>query len=423
MLDGLQRSLYTIDSSTSYRVSSWDRSGGNADFLVLQPGQACTLADLKGPGCIRHCYCTMIDPSRLVYRKIVLRMWWGNEQTPSVEVPLGDFFCIGNCLPRPVNSLMMAVNPGSPALYSHGLNCYFPMPFASSARIELEYQSTGDGGESPVRFWYHIEAESLAEMPPETTGYFHAQWRREKLTRSIDADSTNVTLWGGVNLDGAENYVILEAKGRGQVAGLHLQVDNIAGGWYGEGDDMVFVDGEGWPPSYHGTGTEEVFGGGACPNAEYSGPYTGFHLVANTDFSGKNAMYRWYVHDPIKFRESVRMSIEHGHANNFENDYSSVAYWYQLEPHAPFPQLLPAEERLPRFPEAFFAADRKKAELDQLGDRLAARIGICAAMQALRDLSAGAGVMVHQERFEDACDEYDRVLRLLITLVKRLEAK
>jgi len=117
------------------------------------------------------------------------------------------------------------------------------------------------------------------------------------------------------------------------------------------------------------------------------------------------------------------VSIEHGHANNFENDYSSVAYWYQLEPHAPFPQLLPVEERLPRFPEAFFAADRKKAELDQLGDRLAARIGVRAAMQAVRDLSAGAGVMLHQERFEDACDEYDRVLRFLNTMVKRLEAR
>ncbi len=348
MFSSFQRPLYMMGNTSSYRVSSWDKTGGNSDYLVLEPGESYTLAELDGPGCIKHFYCVMINPTRLVYRKLVLRMWWDGEKTPSVEVPLGDFFCISNCQVRYVNSLMVVVNPGDVNQYTHGINCYFPMPFARSARVELQYQTASKGNDAPIRFWYHLDIDCLAEMPWDDVGYFHAQWRREKLTKSIDGNFTNLTGWPGINLDGAENYVILEAKGRGQVVGLHLQVDNIAGGWYGEGDDMIFIDDDQWPPSYHGTGTEEIFGGGAGPNVEYSGPYTGFHLVSNPDFSGKNAMYRWYIHDPLRFQKSVRMTIEHGHANNFENDYSSVAYWYQLEPHAPFPTLLSLKERSPR---------------------------------------------------------------------------
>jgi hypothetical protein len=147
----------------------------------------------------------------------------------------------------------------------------------------------------------------------------------------------------------------------------------VGGGWYGEGDDFVFVDGwpgEQWPPTYHGTGSEEVFGGGACPNEAYSGPYTGFHMVESPDFAGKNAMYRWYLVDPIRFERSLVWTIEHGHANNYENDYTSVAYWYQVEPHAPFPTLPGARDRLPRFPDLVFRAEtarvRCRAKIDQL---------------------------------------------------------
>jgi len=113
---------------------------------------------------------------------------------------------------------------------------------------------------------------------------------------------------------------------------------------------MIFIDGEKWPPSFHGTGTEEIFGGGACPNVEYSGPYTGFHLISHSDWSGKNSMYRFFVSDPVRFEKSIRVTIEHGHANNLANDYSSVAYWYQTEPHKEFTPLLSAEERVPLLP-------------------------------------------------------------------------
>jgi hypothetical protein len=137
------------------------------------------------------------------------------------------------------------------------------------------------------------------------------------------------------------------------MVGLVLEVENIAGGWYGEGDDMVFVDGDAWPPRIHGTGHEEVFGAGACVLREYSRPYAGFHLVENRDYHGLVGMYRWYVADPIRFDRSLRWTIEHGHANNFGNDYSSVAYWYQTEPHAPFPVLPGRDAMRPPLPAGF----------------------------------------------------------------------
>jgi hypothetical protein len=344
--------LYTFSGGQSKRVSSWDQRGMNRDYITLKPGDRQPLADLKGPGRINHFYCIIIDPVCFAYRKMVLRMFWDNETEPSVEVPLGDFFCVSSCTVRPVRSLLVTVNAGNRGKWcpgSFGLNSYFPMPFSEHAHIELEYQGYKDRETYPLMFWYHIDYESV-ELGEEAEGRFHALWRREMHTKSPHRDNKNVTLWDGVNLDGKENYLILNASGKGQVAGLHLQIDNLAGGWYGEGDDMVFIDGEKWPPSIHGTGTEEIFGGGACPSSEYSGPYSGYHLIENENFSGKNGMYRWYITDPIRFSTSVFMSIEHGHANNFENDYSSVAYWYQTEPHEAFPALPGVEGRIPRFP-------------------------------------------------------------------------
>jgi len=181
---------------------------------------------------------------------------------------------------------------------------------------------------------------------------FHAQWRQEKPTVPV-GDQPNVQLHNGANLTGADNYVALEAEGEGQMVGLVLEVNNIAGGWWGEGDDMVFIDGDEWPPSIHGTGTEEIFGGGACPATEYAGPYSGFHLIESPDFAGLTGMYRWYVNAPIRFTRSVRWTIEHGHANNFANEYASVAYWYQREPHLPFPVLPGRDDLRPPLPRPY----------------------------------------------------------------------
>ena len=366
MVENVWRNLFTLSEAKTFRVSSWDKRGMNDDYITVKPGGKQILAEVEGAGIITHMYCAMIDPHPRAYREIILRMRWDQEETPSVEVPIGDFFCIGNCTPRPVRSLMMVVNPGGKnILYTHGLNCYFPMPFSKGALIEIEYQICEDRRQNPINIWYHIEVEKYPDLPGENIGRFHAQWRREYPTKVVGeaAKYKNITTgaWQkvGVNLDGKENYLILEAEGKGQVVGLLLNVDNIAGEdrsdwekpiWWGEGDDMIFIDGEKWPPSYHGTGTEEIFGGGASANVEYTGPYTGFHLVENKNgipWLGKTSMYRWYINDPIRFQKSIRMSIEHGHANNFENDYSSVAYWYQIEPHKRFPELPSVKDRIP----------------------------------------------------------------------------
>ncbi len=201
-----------------------------------------------------------------------------------------------------------------------------------------------------------------------------AQWRRENPTRPVCQPAGR---WAGKNLDGAENYVILDAEGRGNFVGFVLSVDNIAGGWWGEGDDMIFIDGEEWPPSLHGTGTEEIFGGGACPDREFSGLYAGFHLVSNPDWSGKNGMYRFYVADSIRFAKSIRATIEHGHDNNLGNDYCSVAYWYQDEPHKRFPSLPATADRLPILPEAYRRAEAKdRAAMTLMSAAIASASGI-----------------------------------------------
>lgn len=334
--------MMCLQNTRSARVSSFDRSGGNVDFGHIEPGDTLELANLEGAGCIRHIYFT-IWPTGHYLRELVLRMYWDGEIEPSVEVPFGDFFGEGHERLRFFRSLLVTVNPGAGGVGGTvGFNSYFPMPFNNGARLTL----TNEGSGSVGAVWYHIDYEKLLHVGNDA-GRFHAQWRRENPTTAI-GDNPNVTIHDAKNTDGKENYVILDAEGRGNLAGYFLNVDNIAGGWYGEGDDMIFIDGEPWPPSFHGTGSEEIFGGGACPNTEYAGPYTGFYLVGNRDFSGKVGMYRFFVTDPIRFQKSIRVTLEHGHANNYANDYTSTVFWYQAEPHKILPALPPVAERLPR---------------------------------------------------------------------------
>ncbi len=346
--------IYDLNSFTSHRSSSWDETGGNNDGVRIRSKKTKVLADIEGPGIIKHIYITMILPHPLDFRRAVIKMFWDHEENPSVEVPLGDFFCVSNCRLRPINSLMITVNRAASG--SYGLNSYFPMPFSRHARIEIENQGPKPLGGFNKALWYHVDYQKLDGPLPDKAGYFHAYWNRENLTEvaeNIPENSKNSQIWNGKNATGKDNYVILDMKGNGKLVGLVLNIDNLSNVWYGEGDDMIFVDDDTWPPSFHGTGTEEIFGGGACPQVEYCTPYTGFHLIENRDYSGNNAMYRWFLHDPIRFRKRVRWTIEHGHANNFENDYSSVAFWYQKEPHEKLTKLPDLQERIPRFPENF----------------------------------------------------------------------
>lgn len=346
--------LCKLKDKSNHRVSSWDKKGKNFDFVQIFSKETRVLAEIKGPGIIKHIYFTAILMDPLDFRNAIIRIYWDHEEHPSVEVPLGDFFGVSNCRLRTLNSLMITINQGHSG--SYGFNTYFPMPFAQHAKIEIENQGPKELGGYIRAFWYHIDYETLKDPLPKDTAYFHAFWNREKLTKiseNIPPNQKNISLWRGKNRTGDDNYVILDTEGDGQLVGLLLNIDNIVGGWYGEGDDMIFIDDDTWPPSIHGTGSEEIFGAGASPKVEFSGLYTSFHLVENFDYSGHNGMYRWYINDPIRFKKRIKWTIEHGHANNFENDYSSVAYWYQKEPHKQFRPIPKLEDRIPRLPENY----------------------------------------------------------------------
>jgi hypothetical protein len=331
----------------SRRASSWDTTGGNEDWWEIAPHSRRTLMTSDRPGCIRHMWMT-VGGDDTYPRKVVLRMWWDGESEPSVEVPLGDFFGIGHGMRKNFTSLPLQMSPED----GRGFNCWWSMPF-DQARIEIHSEC-----DVPINLYFYIDYE---EHPHSTRDQarFHAQWRREMategfLTQKLN-DENHRRIWREtINTSDRENYVILEAEGNGIYVGCNLNVDCFSrqgNDWYGEGDDMIVIDGEPWPPRMHGTGTEDYFNTAFGPTQEFSSPYHGITVTSgNPDWrwKGKNSMYRFHIEDPVRFRRSIRVSIEHGHGNKLTNDYSSTAYWYQEEPHRPFPTLPGVAERLPR---------------------------------------------------------------------------
>jgi len=344
------RDLPRLRNSRRKRASSWDKSGGNDDRLSISPGETTTLADIEGAGCINHVWITVggdppsSTPESNFLRKLLLKMYWDGEEEPSVLVPLGDFFGVGHAKTVNVASAPLQMSPDD----GQAFNCFFHMPFASGARVEVESELESDG----VVLYYYVDYEEFDELE-DGLGRFHAQWRRENPTEGVEqgSESNMEFLFEGENLDGEANYTILEAEGRGHYVGCVLNIHNLREtdrwNWYGEGDDMIFIDGEEWPPSLHGTGAEDYFNTAWTPQQPYSAPYHGITLEGGENWSGQVSYYRLHVEDPVTFRESIRVTIEHGHANKRSDDYSSVAYWYQDEPHKPF-SILPVGERIPR---------------------------------------------------------------------------
>ncbi|MFL5732663.1 MAG: glycoside hydrolase family 172 protein [Chloroflexia bacterium] len=336
--------LPMLRNCTSRRASSWDRTGGNDDRLHIRPGEEAVLADVAGAGCIRHVWVTIACDEPDFLRKVVLRAWWDGEESPSINVPIGDFFGMGHAQTRNFTALPLQMSPED----GKAFNCWFPMPFASAARIT----ATSECGKEDVLLYYYIDYQ-LYDRLPGGLGYFHSQWRRQNPCDGIsDQDiSNNEYLGGGFNTSGEGNYVILEAQGRGHYVGCNLNFHNLRQteewNWYGEGDDMIFVDGEPFPPSLHGTGTEDYFNTAWCPTQPYSAPYHGITMPGGPNWSGKISLYRFHIEDPMCFRESIRVTIEHGHNNHRSDDISSTAYWYQAEPHRHF-DLQPVADRLPR---------------------------------------------------------------------------
>jgi hypothetical protein len=347
------RDLPRLRSSRRKRASSWDKTGGNDDRLTIKPGQTVTLAEIPRAGCVNHIWITVAnehmartpaakEPDFL--RKLLLRMYWDGEEEPSVLVPVGDFFGVGHARTANFVSAPIQMSPED----GKSFNSFFHMPFANEARIEV----TSELEHEDIFFYYYADYEEFDELE-EGLGRFHAQWRRQNPCDGVEEDgqSNEEFQFGGENASGEGNYTILEAEGRGHYVGCVLNVHNLREtnrwNWYGEGDDMIFIDGEGWPPSLHGTGTEDYFNTAWCPQQEYSAPYHGITLGGGDNWSGQVSLYRFHVEDPITFERSIRVTIEHGHANKRSDDYSSVGYWYQAEPHKPF-SILPVEQRLPR---------------------------------------------------------------------------
>ncbi len=339
----------------THRASSYDPTGGNRDRLSIVRGETHTLLDVTGPGCITHIWFTPASIEGDYLRKLVLKMYWDGEAEPSVLVPVGDFFGVGHAQTTTYASLPMVEAPRD----GMGFNCYLPMPFSTGARIEVTSENSG----SEIRLYYNIDYETW-DAPREDLGRFHAQWRRQNPTDGIveppDMPDYVVT-HHGINLDGEGNYTLLEAEGAGQFIGCNLNIHNLrrakqGGNWYGEGDEMIWVDDDNearrWPPTIHGTGTEDYFNTAWGTHEKYDSPWFGLLKPGGKQYSGFISWYRWHIPDPVRFTRSIRVTIEHGHANRLSNDYSSTAYWYQNEPHKPF-GILPVLERLPRadFPE------------------------------------------------------------------------
>lgn len=323
------------------RSSSYDRSGANADSRPIAPGQTLTLLDNAGPGIITHIWFTIASGEKYHLKKLVLRAYWDGEPTPSVETPVGDFFGLGLGQYVLYQSLPLQVAP------DNALNAFFPMPFQKTARLTV----TNEGTRSVDDFYFNIDYRVYKRALPSDTLYFHAQYRQTTPAKGWTnqwESNGDPLVDGKKNLDGADNYVWMEATGRGHFVGVTMSVLQNQDLWWGEGDDMFFVDGEKLP-SINGTGSEDYFlgawdfGGHPFSYQLYGAPLVGAELAGRG-----SSVYRFHLDSPIPFTKSIKATIEHGHANHRSDNYFSVAYWYQTEPHANFPPLPAVSDRLPR---------------------------------------------------------------------------
>lgn len=336
--------LSTLPQPHNYiqkRAASFDRSGGNADYRQIPPGQTLTVLDESGPGNITHIWFTLADDEPHHLKKIVLRMYWDGESTPSVEAPLGDFFGLGLGEYFTFQSAPLAVAP------NRALNSFFPMPFQKHARVSI----TNMGHAKVEAFYCHIDYQLFDKPLPPDTLYFHAQYRQAAPAKGVTTpwtDNGDPSINDKKNLRGEDNYVWLEATGRGHYVGVTMSILQNQDFWWGEGDDMFFIDGA-TDPSITGTGSEDYFlgaysfGGHPFSYALFGAPVVGEELAGS-----RTSVYRFHLDSPIPFSTSFKATIEHGHANTRSDNYFSVAYWYQTEPHATFPPLPSVEDRLPR---------------------------------------------------------------------------
>lgn len=339
-LDGLDR----LKNFETRRASSCapDWKNGNGDACSIAPQGELTLAELEGPGVVAHIWCTINHPVPEHPRLLTLRMYWDGEEHPSVECPIGDFFVIGHGMNKPFISFPVRVSSNGRAR-----NCYWPMPFRKSARITVTNES-----DAPCRsFYYYVDWQKHPSLP-EDSAYFHAMYRQEY-----------PCIMG-------QNYLLADIEGRGHYVGTVQSVYHTSAGWYGEGDDFFFIDGEA-EPSLRGTGTEDYFCD-AWGFREQDGPFYGTPLWEGGSTGKRGTAYRFHLTDPVVFRKSLRVEIEHKGSQTFPDEtrtgfierddlMSSVAFWYQVEPHKPWPALPPGSQRLP-FQETTLAVGYRSLE-------------------------------------------------------------
>jgi hypothetical protein len=304
-------------------------------YIIIEPGKTFTLAEINGPGAIQHIWLTPTG----IWRFSILRIYWDDETTPSVEVPLGDFFGMGWQEYAQLSSLAVCVNPGS------AFNSYWVMPFRKKAKITIENINT-----EPVRIFYQIDY-TLTEVPDDAA-YFHAQFRRTNPVKYKDV----FTIVDGI-------------KGKGHYIGTYMAWGVHNNGWWGEGEIKFYMDGDVEFPTINGTGAEDYFCGSydfdtrrkneagveIVDYTPFNTPYAGLHQVIKGDGHYKVmqrfGMYRWHIADPIRFEKDLRITIQDlgwRHDGRYlpqQSDISSVAFWYQAEPHSPYPKL-PSKDEL-----------------------------------------------------------------------------
>lgn len=322
--------LARMKNYTAARASSDNRYVfSNDDSKRIMPGQTLVMADLKGPGMVTHIWVTVADSEYAWPRLLRLRVYYDGDKTPSVDAPLGDFFGVGHGYERNLDSIMVRDSS-----FGRARNSYWPMPYRKACKITV----TNEGNHYVYSYYYHVDYRNYRSLPPDI-GYFHAYYRQERPAVA------------------GRNYAFLNIWGKGQYVGTVLNIIQTQVSWFGEGDDLFYVDGAAHPQIY-GTGSEDYFNDAWGLRVSY-GPWTGTPVAEGERVGSRLTGYRWHIPDPIPFTQSLWAGIEHyGWTANpdgsvrsgFEErpDYfSSVAFWYQEGVNQGLPEPPYGDERLP----------------------------------------------------------------------------
>src|SRR5579871_2734764 len=283
----------------SLKQSSFDTTGGNRDYWPIPGGGVREVFNATGPGVITHIWFTIAARSDHHLKEIVLRGYWDGNEKPSVEAPIGDFFGLNLGQYFIYESAYLACSPGK------SLNCYFAMPYKKSARFTV----TNESKEQIGAFYSNIDYLTVPALPADAL-YFHAQYRQATPCVPVTGPAAKL------NPSGEQNYVFAETRGRGHLMGITMGVLQNADGWWGEGDDMIFVDDES-KPLINGTGSEDYilgswdFGGQdssvAFAHRQYGAPF----IQAAERTGGRYCLYRWHGDNPVTFQRYLKHTIEH----------------------------------------------------------------------------------------------------------------